>query len=116
LAHPKSVAQACDEVRLRSSRKPLFGLLIRPHIAKPSGQAWINPSSPPDKTPHVGRFRLAIAQCERVANRGGSSAAVKARYQAGMGSHVSAPASSRCAMARACSVTVNVLDWVIASV
>jgi hypothetical protein len=33
-----------------------------------------------------------------------------------MGSHVSAPASSRCAVARACSVTVNALDWAIASV
>ena len=67
LAHPKSVAQACDEVRLRSSRKPLFGLLIWPHVAKPGGQTRINPSSPPDKTPHIGRFRFAIAQRERVA-------------------------------------------------
>jgi hypothetical protein len=67
LTHPKSVAHACDEIRLRSSRKPLFGLLIWPHVTKPGGQARINPSSPPDKTPHVGRFRLAIAQRERVA-------------------------------------------------
>jgi len=67
LTHPKSVAHARDEIRLRSSRKPLFGLLIWPHVAKPGGQARINPSSPPDKTPHIGRFRFAIAQRERVA-------------------------------------------------
>src|SRR6516162_6062342 len=67
LAHPKSVAHACDEIRLPSSRKPLFGLLIRSHVAKPGGQARVNPSSPSDKTPHIGLFGLAIRQCERVA-------------------------------------------------
>jgi hypothetical protein len=52
----------------------------------------------------------------RSRSRGGSSAAVKALYQAGMGSQVSAPARRRCAMTRAGSVTVNVLDRIIASV
>src|SRR5215470_1180238 len=66
LPHPKSVAHACDEIRLRSSRKPLFGLLIWPHVAKPGGQARINPSSPLHQPLHISLFGLAIAQREGV--------------------------------------------------
>jgi hypothetical protein len=37
LTHPKSVAPARDEVRRHSSRKPLFGLLIRSYRAGKRG-------------------------------------------------------------------------------
>src|SRR6516164_7028034 len=67
LPHPKSVAHACDEIRLRSSRKPLFGLLIWPHVTKPGGQVGIDPPRPRKKLLHIGLFRLAIGQRERVA-------------------------------------------------
>src|SRR6516164_8551562 len=66
LPHPKSVAHAYDEVRLRPACKALFGLLIRSDIAKPSGQVGIDPSRPPEKLLHLALFGLAIAQCERV--------------------------------------------------
>src|SRR5262249_8284238 len=66
LTHPEPVGHPYDQVRLGSSRKPLFGLLIAAAVTKPGRQGGVEASSTSYEVARSVLLRLGIAECERA--------------------------------------------------